>query len=125
MREIFSIRFFAAVGVVVGLFFLLMAIFATSDAIDGTEFTTAPTRDHRIDLVEHVVAVNGPAVAFTVDGEMVADAVFIIDRSAVAFVHLKQGIPRFAKRLPHVNFIPGTNSPPTRKFCQRRHLGRF
>jgi hypothetical protein len=81
MREIFSVRFFAAVGVVVGLFFLLTAIFATGEAIDGDDIVASPTRIHRIDLVDQVFTVNGPELGFTDDGLVVADVVFVFDRT--------------------------------------------
>lgn len=81
MREIFSVRFFAAVGVVVGLFFLLTAIFATGEAIDGDDIAASPTRIHRVDLVEQVFTVNGPGLRFTDDGLVADDVVLVIDRA--------------------------------------------
>lgn len=54
MREIFTVRFFAAVGGVVGLFFLLTTIFATREVIESDGDDTGAVELHRIDLVEQV-----------------------------------------------------------------------
>lgn len=81
MREIFSVRFFAAVGAVAGLFFLLTTIFATREVIDdGGGDDDGPTI-HRIDFVEHVAAVSNPDFALNVDGVAANDTVLFIDES--------------------------------------------
>jgi hypothetical protein len=57
VRQIFSVRFFAAVGAVVALFFVLTTIFATRQVIEGDDgdADAAETVElHRIDLVEQV-----------------------------------------------------------------------
>lgn len=54
MREIFTIRFFAAVGAVVGLFFVLATVFATREVIEGGGDDAAVVEVHTIDLVEQV-----------------------------------------------------------------------
>lgn len=84
MRQIFSVRFFAAVGAVAALFFLLATIFFTQDAIDGgdDEGEGSSTGElHRIDLVEQVFSSRN--VRFDVDttGVATADTDLIIDGS--------------------------------------------
>lgn len=81
MREIFSVRFFAAVGAVVGLFFLLTTIFATQEVIDGDDAGAGGPPLHRIDFVEHIAAVSNPDFSLTVDGLAANDAVLFIDES--------------------------------------------
>ncbi len=80
MREIFSIRFFAAVGAVVGLFFLLTTIFATREVIEGDDGGPAPLVTHRIDLVDRIESSSNPAFG-VLDGVAVADTVFTLDPS--------------------------------------------
>ena len=77
MREIFSLRFFAAVGVVVGLFFVLTVIFAAEEAIDGGGGDEDPTTEiRRIDLVdEHKFTLNSPRPAEIRGGSVVFDFV--------------------------------------------------
>ncbi|MEO6570008.1 MAG: hypothetical protein ABIO83_00525, partial [Ilumatobacteraceae bacterium] len=80
MRQIFSVRFFAAVGAVVGLFFLLSTVFAARQVID----TGAATDDtvpelHRIDLVEQVFSSRNDAFAILPDGTAGSDTDLIID----------------------------------------------
>lgn len=80
MRQIFSVRFFAAVGAVVGLFFLLSTVFAARQVID----TGAATDDtvpelHRIDLVEQVFSSRNDAFAILADGTAGSDTDLIID----------------------------------------------
>ena len=58
MREIFSLRFFAAVGVVIGLFLLLTLVFGAGEAIDGDSIAGPGVEPHRIDLVDQIAAVR-------------------------------------------------------------------
>jgi len=69
MREIFSVRFFAAVGAVVGLFFLLSTVFAAREVIDGGgDAGTSDITSHRIDLVAQVDGVDDRGFVFDDDG---------------------------------------------------------
>ena len=80
MRQIFSVRFFAAVGAVVGLFFLLTTIFATRDAIEGDADDVVATPElHRIDLVEQVFSSSDGRFRIGADGLAAGDTDFIID----------------------------------------------
>lgn len=81
MRQIFSVRFFAAVGGVVGLFFLLTTIFATREVIEGGDEGPGGVELHRIDLVEEVQSVTNPQFALTIDGVAANDTDLVIDRS--------------------------------------------
>lgn len=70
MREIFTVRFFAAVGAVVGLFFLLTTIFATREVIEGDADGPDPIELRRIDLVEQVFSSRNEAFGIDApDGE--------------------------------------------------------
>jgi hypothetical protein len=82
MRQIFSVRFFAAVGAVVGLFFLLTTIFATSEAIDGGggSETTSITL-HKIDFIDRVFSVSNPRFSVEIDGLADGDTDLVIDGS--------------------------------------------
>ena len=80
MRQIFSVRFFAAVGAVVGLFFLLTTIFATRDAIEGDADDVVATPElHKIDLVEQVFSSSDGRFRIGADGLAAGDTDFIID----------------------------------------------
>ncbi len=84
MREIFTIRFFAAVGGVAGLFFVLTTIFATREVIDRVgDDEVASTELHRIDLVEQVFSSRNPSFRLDApdgeDGVAVNDTGLIID----------------------------------------------
>ena len=68
MRQIFSVRFFAAVGGVVGLFFLLMTIFATREVIEGGDDSAAGVELHKIDFVEQVFSSRNEQFALNADG---------------------------------------------------------
>ncbi len=82
MREIFSLRFFAAVGAVVGLFFLLSTIFAAREVIDGDGGPAGPM-PHRIDFVDQVFSSRNPDFRISDDGLTVGDTEFVIDRTRV------------------------------------------
>lgn len=81
MRQIFSVRFFAAVGGVVALFFLLTTIFATREVIEGGDDGEVQTELHRIDFVEEIQAVTNPQFSLTADGVAANDTDLVIDPS--------------------------------------------
>lgn len=81
MRQIFSVRFFAAVGGVVGLFFLLTTIFATREVIEGGDDDASSVELHRIDFVEEIQGVTNPRFALTIEGMSANDTDLIIDAS--------------------------------------------
>lgn len=81
MRQIFSVRFFAAVGGVVGLFFLLTTIFATREVIDGGDDDASSVEIHRIDFVEEIQSVTNPRFALTIEGVAANDTDLVIDAS--------------------------------------------
>jgi hypothetical protein len=81
MRQIFSVRFFAAVGGVVGLFFLLTTIFATRGVIEGGDDGPPPIELHRIDFVEEVAATTNRDFALTIDGVAANDTDLVFDAS--------------------------------------------
>jgi len=81
MRQIFSVRFFAAVGGVVGLFFLLTTIFATREVIEGGDGGPPPVELHKIDFVEEVGGSTNPDFAITVEGLAANDTTLVIDES--------------------------------------------
>lgn len=80
MRQIFSVRFFAAVGGVVALFFLLTTIFATREVIEGGDDGPAPVELHQIDFVEEIQSVTNRQFSL-VDGVAANDTDFVIDPS--------------------------------------------
>ena len=83
MRQIFSVRFFAAVGAVAALVFLLATVFAAGEAIDddGGDAEAAP-RQRRIDLIDLVAASSNPAWSLDEEaGVTVGDTVLTIDPS--------------------------------------------
>lgn len=78
MRQIFTIRFFAAVGAVVGLFFLLTTVFATREVIEG-DGGAAPTVQLRdVDFVEQVFSATNTSFRID-DGVAAGDTELIID----------------------------------------------
>lgn len=79
MRQIFSIRFFAAVGAVVGLFFLLTSIFATREVIEGDGGDAAGQQLRRIDFVEQVFSSSNPDFRIDDDGLAANDTELVID----------------------------------------------
>jgi hypothetical protein len=86
MRQIFSVRFFAAVGGVVALFFLLTTIFATRQVIEGDGGTDAPIELHKIDFVDQVYSSRNGAFGLTVDGLAASDTELIIDASRSLYI---------------------------------------
>ena len=56
MRQIFSVRFFAAVGCVAALLFVLVTVFAARRAIDGDDLDDGRPAPRSIDLVDHIVS---------------------------------------------------------------------
>jgi hypothetical protein len=80
MRQIFSVRFFAAVGAVVGLFFVLTTIFATKQVIESdAPAGPAAIELHKIDLVEQVFSSRNPSFLVGADGLASSDTELIID----------------------------------------------
>ncbi len=82
MRQIFSLRFFLAVGAIVGLFFLLATIFQARDLIDGDDGTPkGGAVVHRIDLVGQVLSSSNPSLLFDADGLVTGETSFLLDPS--------------------------------------------
>jgi hypothetical protein len=79
MRQIFSVRFFAAVGAVAGLFFLLTTIFATREAIEGGGSADAVIELRKIDLVEQVFLSRNAGFSLTSEGLASNDTDLVID----------------------------------------------
>ena len=80
MREIFSVRFFAAAGAVVGLFFLLTTVFATREVIEGDgDDGSAVVELHKLDLVDQVFSSSNPRFQIAADGFAQNDTDLIID----------------------------------------------
>ena len=91
MRQIFSVRFFAAVGGVVGLFFLLTTIFATREVIEGGDDGSTSTELHRIDFIEEIQRVTNPQFALTIEGVAANDTDLVIDASRT--LRIVEGTP--------------------------------
>lgn len=91
MRQIFSVRFFAAIGGVVGLFFLLTTIFATREVIEGGSDGPESVPLHRIDFVEEIQTVTNPQFALTFDGLAANDTDLVIDPSRT--LRIVEGTP--------------------------------
>ncbi len=83
MRQIFSLRFFLAVGVVVGLFLLLTTIFQARDLLSGGGNETAIEARalHRIDLIGQVFSSTNASFALDADGLATAETSFVLDPS--------------------------------------------
>lgn len=81
MRQIFTVRFFAAVGGVVGLFFLLTTIFVTRGAIEGASDSAAPPAFHLIDFVDQVFSSRNESFGVDADGAAAGDTELVIDGS--------------------------------------------
>lgn len=86
MRQIFSVRFFAAVGAVVGLFFLLTTIFATREVIESNSDDEAAVESHSIDLVEQVFSSRNAGFRIDRDGVAANDTELIIDGQRSLYV---------------------------------------
>jgi hypothetical protein len=93
VRQIFSVRFFAAVGGVLALFFLLTAVFATRSAIDDAvgDDTASAVITRRIDLVERVASAAPASVVLDLDGLTARRVVLTIDESRA--VTIASGTP--------------------------------
>lgn len=83
MREIFSLRFFAAVGAVVGLFFLLTTFFAAREVIDGGDGGPSGPMPRSIDFVEQVFSSSNPSFRISDEGLASGSTEFVIDRTRV------------------------------------------
>lgn len=80
MRQIFSVRFFAAIGGVVGLFFLLSTIFATREVIESVgNDDVVSVEIHKIDLVERVFSSSNGQFQVGIDGLAASDTDLVID----------------------------------------------
>lgn len=80
MRQIFSVRFFAAIGAVVGLFFLLSTIFATREVIESVgNDDVVSVEIHKIDLVEQVFSSTNGQFQVGNDGLAATDTDLVID----------------------------------------------
>lgn len=80
MRQIFSVRFFAAIGGVVGLFFLLSTIFATREVIESVgNDDVVSVEIHKIDLVERVFSSSSGQFRVDIDGLAASDTDLVID----------------------------------------------
>lgn len=78
MRQIFTLRFLAAVGAVIGLFLLLTTFFEARDAIvDDDDAEAVPI--HKIDLVSPVFAVLNPDFRLGFDGSALNDTTLVLD----------------------------------------------
>ena len=85
MREIFSVRFFVAIGVVAGLLFLLFTFFVARDVVDeaisdnGADAAAVQLR--AIDLVDVVSSTRNPGLQLSAVGEAMTSAAFVLDAS--------------------------------------------
>jgi hypothetical protein len=87
MRQIFTVRFFAAVGGVIGLFFLLTTIFATREVIEGGEGDANGVEIHEIDFVDQVFSSRNERFAVDEEeGVALNDTELILDPSRSLFV---------------------------------------
>lgn len=81
MREIFSVRFFAAVGGVIGLFFLLTTVFATREVIEGGDAQGDAAQIRRIEFVAPFERSSNPDFGLDDDGLAIGDTSLVIDDS--------------------------------------------
>lgn len=80
MRQIFSVRFFAAVGAVIGLFVVLLLALRGGDEVVPAAPTTTVPAPREIDFVDWIYESTNPD--FTVaDGRATADTQLVIDGS--------------------------------------------
>ena len=86
MREIFSVRFFIAIGAVAGLLFLLFTFFVARDVVDqaisDNGADAAEIEPRAIDLVDVVVGHEQPRLQFSPDEEATANVEFMLDPRA-------------------------------------------
>lgn len=80
MRQIFTLRFFVAVGAVVGLLLLLYGTFVTKDVIEGGD-DAERVRTHRIDLVDQVYSSENEGFFFAPDGTAAGNTRLVLDAS--------------------------------------------
>jgi hypothetical protein len=85
VRQIFSVRFFAAVGAVIALFFLLTSVFATRAAIEGSDDAGAAPSPRRIDLVDRLQEVRPALIEFD-DGLTTGRTELVLDPSRILTV---------------------------------------
>lgn len=90
MREIFSVRFFVAVGAVTGLLFLLFTFFAARNVVDqaisDNGADAAEYQPRAIDLVDVVSGTDNPGFRFDDDGQATSNARFVLDPSRTVTV---------------------------------------
>ncbi len=90
MREIFSVRFFAAIGAVAGLLFLLFTFFVARDVVDqaisDNGADAAEYQSRAIDLVDVVSSTDNPGFRFDDDGKAATAAKFVLDPSRTVTV---------------------------------------
>jgi len=81
MRQIFSVRFFAAIGAVVALFFLLTTIFATREVIEGGDGGADGVELHKIDFVDQIFSSRNEQFTLNEEGVAANDTDLILDPS--------------------------------------------
>jgi hypothetical protein len=83
VREIFSVRFFIAIGAVAGLLFLLFTFFVARDVVDqaigGNGGDATQPQVHAIDLVDVVTSTDNPGFQVSADGVAASNAEFVLD----------------------------------------------
>lgn len=100
MREIFSVRFFAAVGAVAALLFLVSSVIAARAVVDDVTGGDAAgaVRLHGVDLVERIESASTSAIGFDGDGLSVGTVDLVIDPSRR--VRIAPGTPGVAHCQP-------------------------
>jgi hypothetical protein len=85
VREIFSVRFFIAIGAVAGLLFVLFTFFVARDVVDqaisDNGADAAEIEPRAIDLVDVVSGTSNPGFQFSADGEATGNVEFTLDPS--------------------------------------------
>jgi hypothetical protein len=85
MREIFSVRFFIAIGAVAGLLFLLFTFFVARDVVDqaisDNGADAAQPQPRAIDLVDVVSGTSDPGFQLSPDGEATSNVELMLDPS--------------------------------------------
>lgn len=93
MRQIFSVRFFAAVGAVTALLFVLAAVFAGGDETDDADDVGTASDVRVIDLVDQIASSSNPSFAVGLDGTAAGETTLQIDPSrAVTIVAGTPGV---------------------------------